>query len=193
MNPNDPHDEKIARYLDGESVELTDEQRAQARELRAGEAELSGALAVPCPPEARRRALRRMHAAVQASPRRSLRWVLWSGSVAAAAAVVLLAVHLFWKPALPTGTVVEITHVPTDVLEQALESSTDLDLELELLAGQIEQTQAESELATGTGGKIEAGIEDLQQDINRFWTGGEAELTWPAPDAASQPRPATGT
>jgi hypothetical protein len=184
MTTQETQHERVARYLDGERVELSADERALADELRAGEGFLAADLDVRCTAAARRRAQRRLYAAVSARPRRSLRFVALAGSVAAAAAVVLLAVQVFWNPSLPDGMVVETVHVPTDVLMQSVESSSDLDLELELLAGQIEQAQAEPKLASGDDTQ-ETAVDDLQEKIDRFWADdNKTDLLWPVRDSA---------
>lgn len=184
MTTQEAQYERIARYLDGERVELSADEQALADDLRAGERFLADGLAVNCPHSASRRAQRRLYSAVAARPRRTLRFVALAGSVAAAAAVVLLAVHVFWNPSLPEGMVVETVHVPTDVLMQSVESTSDLDLELELLAGQIEQAQAERKLASGDDSQA-ARTDDLQEKIDTFWSDdGETDLIWPVRDSA---------
>lgn len=59
MRPSDEQYERVARYLDGESVSLSDAGRALADEIRRDETRLGGMLDVAVPPETLARAERR--------------------------------------------------------------------------------------------------------------------------------------
>jgi hypothetical protein len=56
----DPQYERIARYLDGEAVELSAEELSAAREVRAGEEQVGALLQDPCPDRLRQQRLQRV-------------------------------------------------------------------------------------------------------------------------------------
>ncbi|HUU22031.1 MAG TPA: hypothetical protein VM389_05790, partial [Phycisphaerae bacterium] len=60
MEPNDQQYERIAQSLDGEPIELTDEEKSVAEEIRRSERELGTILAATPPARAMIRARRRM-------------------------------------------------------------------------------------------------------------------------------------
>ncbi|GAG02154.1 unnamed protein product, partial [marine sediment metagenome] len=102
MNLTEEQYARIARWLDGQDVELSAEERAVAAEVRQGEGYLAAMLDVPLRREALDRAWRRLAADLARPRRRALQIGYAAGAIAAAAAVVILAVTLMHSP--PAGT-----------------------------------------------------------------------------------------
>ncbi|MBN1943161.1 MAG: hypothetical protein JW849_07690 [Phycisphaerae bacterium] len=101
MNVNEQQYERIARYLDGEDVSLNTDERAVVEDIRRSEAMLRDRLDVTPPDHVLQRALRRRQTKILLRSRWKLRFTLAGATVAAAAAVVLLAVSLLLRPTAP--------------------------------------------------------------------------------------------
>ena len=94
METDEKQYERIAQWLDGEDVSLTDAERRIAEDIRQDEASFSAVADPPAVPAPNR--VRRMMTAELARPWRSIKWV--SGIAAAAAAIVLVAVTIWSVP-----------------------------------------------------------------------------------------------
>jgi anti-sigma-K factor RskA len=129
MNHVNKDYEAVARWLDGEAVELTAEQRALGAEIAAGEAAVGVALDAPVPPGALHRAAARLAGARPAGRRSAVVW-RWVGAAAAAAAAV---VFLALPPRTPT------THTRGETAEApvALALADELDAEVAALGQEI--------------------------------------------------------
>ncbi len=112
MELNEREYECIARWLDGEEVELTDRQRQVAMEIRRDEQRLAGLLDVG-PAEG---AIDRAHRRMEASSVRVRRWPLRLGQFVAVAAAIMLIVGIgLWLRTgvvAPEGVVVVIDSPP---------------------------------------------------------------------------------
>ena len=161
MNLNDEQLERIARYLDGEPVDLTPQERPFAERFAADERTIGELLEAPAPAAAMARAGRRLRAAV-VPVRRPLRLVSAVGLAAAAA--ILLAAAL-WLPTLPQ-------HVPAsgsgDELLASVYSRPDRDVDLDVLGEQIEMLEAEIVLIAPVS-PLETEIDAIEQKLDTFW------------------------
>jgi len=134
--------EKLARYLDGEDVELSPADRELLDEFNRNEAEMSRGLDVELPNETIQRVRRRMNAAVLAKPRSGLGFKLVG--IATIAAAVILGIGLFWanyndksKPensAPPPQVAIEISDIDADMLFEAVQEQLAMQEEEEILA-----------------------------------------------------------
>lgn len=97
---NEQQYERIARFLDGEPVELTPEETQAAEEIRTLESSMTGLVELTPPGETMKAAHRRLIREL-ARPRRRM-WRL-AISTAAAAAMVVAAVSLYQRPQPPAG------------------------------------------------------------------------------------------
>ena len=114
MALNDAQYERIARRLDGQDVELSEQERMAAEQIRRRQVNLAAMLDVNAPPKALAKARRRMRGAVvgRARPRRRSLYL----AVATAAAAVLVAM-VYLKPLASSKDV----QVPTEVLFSELD------------------------------------------------------------------------
>lgn len=159
--------ERIARWLDGEAVELTAAERHAADEIAGLEEGVGAAMNVQTPLAAMERARMRMRAAA-ATPRYRL---LRIGTYAAAAAAAVL----FITTALPTGTPnkpamvggVASGEVPLDVWVQSMNPPAD-SVAITLVAEQADSLAADMAAAKPMPA-VDRGIESLQQDIKDMW------------------------
>lgn len=161
MDLNDRQNENVARFLDGEKVELTAAERTAADEILRMEIGLGEELAAQPSREATQRARRRMRAAL-ARPRRRQ----WVGAVAvAAAAVILIAVavtQFISPPAVSPETKLDVD-VLADVYLEA-DQSADLDV----LAEEIAQLEADMVSSLSTQ-RAQSELDELEQNMETFW------------------------
>ncbi len=159
--------DNIARYLDGEQVELTDEQRRLADEIRADEASLSGALDVEMPARAMRNVRRRI--ADELAPPRGRRRLFYRVATSAAiAASILLATALLLRLPNPTQTNPETRHGALAAVEFIEPLQDQTDIEIALLAGDVERL--EQEVLLDSGPEVEEmELESLERDVDEFW------------------------
>ncbi len=180
MNDEERKYERIARYLDGESLRLDADERAVVEAIRQADAALRNRLDVELPAAVARRAFRRARVTAWARPRRTLRVALTRAGIAAAAAIVLLAVGWFWTSAGPTTVAPQARRtreLPTDVLRQSVAFTSDFDLELDLLAAEIEEQESEIAIRSEPA-IVETELLDLQENVQRFWE----DNAWDLPD-----------
>jgi len=164
MRLTERQSERVARFLDGEAIELTDIERAAAEQFRRDEAALGSMLIAAAPGKAMARARRRMLAAT-ASGRRFFRR-LAIGAGAAAAAAILIAAAAIWLRSSPGGAPEELTDATELLAEIYGESCPDVDLDL--LAEELEYLEAEIVVSRPTG-SIEAELDDLERSVEIFW------------------------
>ena len=190
MEANKGQYEQVARFLDGEDVSLDADTLALAEEIRGLEAAVAEHLEIAVPASAIRRAQRRLLAATAGPPRRSIRVriVAVGGTAAAVAAIILLTFSLLWEPVVPTGGRVDgngriaaLPHIeqdvdiPTDVLLGFTVSGNGFDLELDLIAEQLDEE--ESEITVGRESvMLDAEILDLQEKIRVFWVNDQWDM-----------------
>jgi len=173
MELDDRQYKRVARWLDGESVELTDAERSVAEEICRADLRLAGAFEVAPTRRATERAVRRLTAALAARPSRFTRFARPAAGIAAAIVLALAAAYLLLPPRpvlQPTPSTVS-AYPETDVdLQDG--GNIDLDLiglELDALAADMIQAEPVSTL--------EAGIDSLQQRLDGFWL--EEADYWP--------------
>ncbi len=165
MELNGDQYERIGLWLDGEAVELTPEEQAVAREIRAGEASLAGAMgAAAVPGKAMRRARRAIRSAAGRRWAVRARFVAVAGAGAAVAATILVA----WAIRLQTAT----TPAPgresdMDAWVQAIQEPPG-GAAIHQLARELDRFEAE--LAVSRPPEIvDWQIDSVQQAIDSFW------------------------
>jgi len=169
MEPNDQQYERIARWLDGEPVELTDEERSVAEEIRRSEGELGTILPATPPAKAMIRARRRMQAELARPRRARMPSVRYAAVAAAAAAAILIALAMFWHSARPGSLEIVIPPLPPDVLV-AEASKVGAAVELEVLEQEIDALEAE--LLTTVWpppAEMDADFDEVEQEMDEFW------------------------
>ncbi len=190
MEANKGQYEQVARFLDGEDVSLDADTLALAEEIRGLEAAVAEHLEIAVPASAIRRAQRRLLAATAGPPRRSIRVriVAVGATAAAVAAIILLIFGLLWEPVVPTGgrddgngRIAALPHpgqdvdIPTDMLLGFTVSGNGFDLELDLIAEQLDEE--ESEITVGRESvMLDAEILDLQEKIRVFWVNDQWDM-----------------
>ena len=178
MDFQDQQYERVARCLDGEEISLTADERRLADEIGRIEVSVGPAMDVNVSAHIIQRALRRRQAAELKRSRRILRFKLAGAGLIAAAAMVLLALSVLWRPILPPSSgydVAQQTDIPrprssVSMMEllSSLETSSDFDLELDLLAAELDQEEFEIATTPDTGQEDEE-ILDMQENIRNFW------------------------
>jgi hypothetical protein len=171
MMLNERQYERVARWLDGEDVELAPLERAAAEEIRRDEAAIAIALDAFPPTETRRRAHRRLAAAL-AHPR--IGWWRVAAAAAAAAAAVLIVVAFTRKAPQPqpTPTVVRPPERLHD--EEPVEALIGLSAEdeIDLLTTDLVELTADIAAAEGPDGRgadIDVQIEVLEKELEEFY------------------------
>jgi hypothetical protein len=149
--------ERIARWLDGQELDLTAPERAAAEDLRRLEAQTGALLDVALPPEAMVRARRRMLQELAGRRRRTLRWAGVLGAAAAAAAAIIVVLSL--RPGPPPG---DVSQPPPLLLADVPEAPTQG--EIDLLDKEVRDLEAR--LITSTlPGPEDAVLEPLWYDV----------------------------
>jgi hypothetical protein len=133
MEPNESQSERIAQWLDGRDVPLTDPERSAAEDIRRREALLGGLLEAPMPPQARARAVKALRREL-GRRHRVLRVVIDIAAVAAAAVLIVALV-------LPSAAPAPAKPVPTAVLFDDDYRPTGA-VELDAIAEQVDQVEA---------------------------------------------------
>jgi hypothetical protein len=171
MMLNERQYERVARWLDGEDVELAPDECAAAEEIRRHEAALAAVLDASPPAETRRRAHRRLVAAL-AHPR--IGWWRVAAAAAAAAAAALIVIAFTRKPPepQPTPTVVKPTEGLHD--EEPIEALLGLSAEdeIDLLTTELVELTADIAAAEGPAGRagdIDLQIEVLEKELEEFY------------------------
>ncbi|HUU58281.1 MAG TPA: hypothetical protein VMZ50_01955 [Phycisphaerae bacterium] len=169
MEPNDQQYERIAQSLDGEPIELTDEEKSVAEEIRRSERELGTILAATPPARAMIRARRRMQAELARPRRARMPSVRYAAVAAAAAAAIIIALAMFWHSARPRHLQIVIPPLPTETLV-AEASKVGAAVELEVLEQEIEALEAEM-LSTvlPRPAEMDADFDEVEQEIDEFW------------------------
>ena len=156
MKPTEEQFERVARWLDGEPVELSAAEREIADAIQRDERRMAAELDVSTPTAAMARARRRATAALAGRRRR---WWPAVAATAAAAAIVLVAISLRGPtPPIdpPGGDAVPMEVVLADVGE----------VDLDLLAEEVETLAAEVRLSGIPGGSAGA----LDPSVEELWT-----------------------
>ncbi len=192
MEANKEQYEQVARFLDGEDVSLDADTLALTDEIRGLEAAVAGHLDTEAPASVIGRAQRRLRTAMAERPKHSqpIRIAAVGATVAAVAAMILLAFSLLWESVVPTGgrddgngQIAAVSphlerdvDIPTDVLFGFAGSQSEYDLEMDLIAEQL--NEEESEITVGRESvMLDAEILDLQEKIRVFWVNEQWE-TW---------------
>jgi hypothetical protein len=168
------NNETLARWLDGEPVELTDAQRALADAILSDQAAVGTHLdAVPSADAVKQSQMAVQFAAAQQGNRNRFgRLVGAAAAIAAAACLVLLFSVPTNDPSTagPVPGPVASTASDTDALLGAWDVSDDgFDVEMNLLAEALDETQAELIVAEDSPSQLDTRIDALEQDIDGFW------------------------
>jgi len=148
---------RVAQWLDGEPVSLSDPERAVAEALRADEAFFAGVAAADAPTSALQRAGRRLRAEM-ARPSYGVVWLRRLGAVAAAAVVILSASLWRWPSPEP------LVEVPVETVLAEMENATSAG-EVDLLADEMASFQAEL-LLTPAADVTDLEIEAIERDVD---------------------------
>jgi hypothetical protein len=173
--------ERVARWLDGERIDLSAQEMAAGGEIRRGEASLVAALGVEMPPQVLRRVQKRIVAELARPAHRPVR--IGFVTATAAAAALLLAAGLFRMAQDPGRAHSRVAEVTVSVLElmQAL-GSPYKDAEMDMLAGQMAELEADV-LASRNPSSLDLEIDALQQEIDDFILE-DASFQWPTESSA---------
>jgi len=164
MALNERQSERVARFLDGERIELTEVERAAAGEFRRDEEALESMLPAFVPDKTMARARRRMVGALGRPGRLSRRLALGVGTAAAAA--ILIAAVAIWLRSTPTRAPEKLTNATELLVEVYSDSYADVDLDL--LAEELEYLEAEM-VVSRSGDSIETELDDLERSLEMFW------------------------
>ena len=170
MALNDAQYERIARRLDGQDVELSEQERMAADEIRRRQVGLAAMLDVNAPPKVLAGARRRMRAALigPAQPRRRSFYL----AVATTAAAVLVAM-LYLKPFAGSKDI----EIPAEVLFS--EMVEPVSAEMDQLAEDVEK------LGAYVGAYASAGALETTPEPDEFDF--EIEALWLADSTESDP------
>ncbi len=176
MEWNEAQYERMARWLDGENVELTADERGAAEEIRALERRAGSAMDVAVPPEAMQRAHRRARSAALGLPRRAVPLGRYVAAAAAVAAMIVLTFSLVpERPAGGPGAGTEarapLPELPMDAIAALAARDANAPVELDALSDEIASLRMEMAAATlGDGtSDLDGRIETLQESMNEFW------------------------
>ena len=166
MRWNDEQYGRVAGWLDGEPVRLTDAERAAAEQIRRAERRLAAMMDLAVPPASLARARRRMASELARPRRRMLRIGLAAAAVAAAAIVIATIAPRPDQRTRPSGQL-DAEAVPVTVLLDVLSQSDRYD-EADLLARQIDELAAELSLAA-VPVPLDQEIDAVERSIEEFW------------------------
>jgi hypothetical protein len=173
---NTEHDnEQIARWLDGDPVELTEAQRALADAMRDDQAAVGAYLnATPSADAVKQSQMAVQFASAQQGNRNRLgRFIGAAAAIAAAACLVMLLSAPTSDPLTPNsvpGQVASNTTSDVDALLSAWDVSDDgFDVEMNLLEEALDQTQAELIVSEDSPSQLDTRIDALEQQIDGFW------------------------
>jgi hypothetical protein len=158
--------ERIARWLDGQKLELTAAELAAAEDIRQTEAQVGPALKAPMPPAAVRRARQRMIAAMAQPPLRL--WRVAAFAAASAAAAVLLAT-LVWRqapPPTPPGPTAQVASADRALLA-AMEAVAEDD-EIDLVEQNLNEVAANIAVAAAPP-RTDSQIERMEKDVEELY------------------------
>lgn len=175
MEHDDRQFERIARWLDGENVQLSPEELAEAEVIRRDLATMDESFDVPVPRELLDRVNNRMLAEL-ARPAHRTNWKRRALSAAAAAGAVLIAFASLSGPGRPIRNAgplagASVVDVPIEVVAQTMDESA-RNVDLDALSRELDALSADiSALKLPiAGGDIEAmQTEALEKDIKNFW------------------------
>lgn len=157
--------ERIARWLDGEAIELTAAERAAAEQVRRDERALRPFLAVRVPATAMAKARRRLLAEL-ARPRRGIRWIRYLAASVSSAAVALIAVGLMRQAAPPRGP---LPPVPLSVYVDALDMSLARTVAYDLLNEELKDlTRPDRDVAPVAPPAPGLSIDEVQRKVEEF-------------------------
>jgi len=162
MALNEQQYRRIASWLDGEPVALSPEERAVGEEIRRAEWRIRGLMDVGVRPEAIDRVRRRVAAELTRRRRRVLR--ISYVSAAGVAAAIILAIAVF-QPGPAGSPTAPATAAPTPYV---VPEPTACDMEIELLAGDIDELTSEvlfSEFSIG----LDTSFDVIEEEIQELW------------------------
>jgi hypothetical protein len=168
MTWNEQQYERIARYLDGEPIALTVEERTMAEAFRKEEADLAAVLAEAPSRDALDRSMRRVRAELA---RPMPHWSYRGLSVAAAAMVVaMIGISLLWPTFQQSPKTASTSSADWAGLMKIYDSTRldDTNVDLDLLDNQLLELQAEM-AAIPAVNRIEAELDLLESNLGNFW------------------------
>ncbi|MDY6913293.1 MAG: hypothetical protein SVT52_02390 [Planctomycetota bacterium] len=166
MERDERQDDRIARWLDGQDVALTESERAEAMGFVEAERSVGRRLDAAPPRQAMDRARRRLTAEL-ARPRRRHEQRARLIAVAAAAALILVAVAaklMMDYGSAPVGEAPVYQGIPIETLVAAAQQSV-ADDEIDMLAGELSQLQAELVVSMPSDDDIWFQLNDAPGDV----------------------------
>jgi len=134
--------ERLARWLDGEDVQLTEAEQIAADSIRRDETDLYGRLDATAPRGTMTRARRRMTAAL-AHPATGIRWRHYAIRAAASIGAAVLVAAVLLRPTVTDDTLKGLASaVPLDAWFNAVEDSTIAD-EIDLIGHELDELEAD--------------------------------------------------
>jgi hypothetical protein len=165
MELNERQYELIARYLDGEPVELRADEQAAAEELRCAGLAIGPMLGVRPPRVVMDRVRRRMLADLARQSHRTTR--LGWRAAAVAVAAVLLAAASTWLVRPQTGPQPSAERISTALLAERLPGE-DTDIDLDLIGTELSELEADLVVSLlARASDVEFDI--LQEKLDTFW------------------------
>jgi hypothetical protein len=158
------HYERVARAMDGETVDLTETERQLMADLQADEQQLASALQATPSPAAMQRARRRLHAAVAKNTSPWTRPIGLAGAVAAGI-LLLLGLQLYWPSAetYPQPAPSPTAEIRNDPLVTAFQQVVPLETD------QLASSQPAGDLQLTEADPLGDDLNALQEQIDAFW------------------------
>lgn len=161
---NDAQYRRVAQWLDGEPVALSEVERATAEEIRRAESQLSGALEVAPPTRATDAAMAGIMPRLGGTRAKVLH-VVRPAMVAAAAVLLALFALRVLSPG-PTRQVVD-NGLPVDQIVKVYDAGEN-NIDLDLITAEVNRLAANMAGPAPTNA-IDAEIDDLQFNVDTFW------------------------
>ena len=134
--------ERLARWMDGEDVQLTEAERIAAESIRRDETDLCGRLDASPPRGTMARAGRRMTAAL-AHPAMGIRWRHYAVRAAASVGVAVLVAAVLLRPTVTDDTLKGIASaVSLDAWYNVVQDSVIVD-EIDLIGDELDELEAD--------------------------------------------------
>jgi len=165
MRLNDEQYDRVGRYLDGQSVELSAAELAVAEDIRQAEQAVGGMLDVPVPPGAMDRARRRVWAELARRRRLVVRFA-WPAAAVAAAILLAVAVSVL-TPTRPVEQPPAVAEISAELIGELYAGGAQ-NIDLDLIA--VELDELEADIMVSAPCKVfDVEIDSLQQSVDRFW------------------------
>jgi len=182
MGLNEQQYERVAQWLDamevsgkdfaafikdGQTFDLSPEERLTARQIHQDEAMLQGALDVELPAQALQRARRRA-AAELARPRRIVLRVGFAAAAATAVAAAIVIAVTFWPTNPSAAPANDAAGQWASQWINAVENPPRHD-DVDILAMQAEELKADMVVSLPAAATVDYQMDSIQQSLDEFW------------------------